>query len=226
LNAKIRQVGQYEIACRRSFKRVARYSTNLRDDLVSALWTNPELLVKLGEPLQMKGARQTVRLVWNSQPYVLKHYVEPTRRHALKQMVQISRARATWIFSRRLADAGVATPRPVACIESRWGPLRRDSFLMYPFVEGRTLRSYFAGEAKQSALLRDRLWQQLYGLWQRLVELRVSLGDTNLGNFIVSPAEQLWLIDLDKSRFHRVAFAAAAHQRRAWKQLLRSAAKC
>jgi hypothetical protein len=98
--------------------------------------------------------------------------------------------------------------------------------LMYPHVEGRTLRTYFAGEAKQSASTRDQLWRQLNVLWERLVELRVSLGDTNLGNFIVCPAGKLWLIDLDKSRFHRRAAAAAPYQERAWKQLLRSAAKC
>jgi hypothetical protein len=211
---------------RRSFARVAHYSTSLPDDLIAALWTAPESLVDRGEALRSGGARQTVRLIWNSQPFVLKHYVEPSWRHALKQTVQTSRARTTWIFTHRLADAGVATPRPVACIENRWGAIRRDSFLMYPYVEGRTLRSYFAGEAKESPSLSDRLWQQLRELWQRLLELRVSLGDTNLGNFIISPAGQLWLIDLDKSRFHFMAAAAAPRQHRAWQQLLRSAAKC
>jgi hypothetical protein len=210
----------------RSWSRVARYSVLLPSDLTDMLWQRPETLVERGEPLRRGGARRTVRLVWASQTYVLKHYVEPTWRHALKQMVQPSRASATWTFTHRLADAGIATPRPVACVENRWGLLRRDSFLMYPYIDGHTLRSYFIGEAKKSAPLRDRLWQQLHELWQRLLALRVSLGDTNLGNFIVCPAGQLWLIDLDKSRFHRAAAAAAPRQQRAWKQLLRSAAKC
>ena len=62
-----------------------------------------------------------MRLPVHSQSLVLKHYVEPSRRHALKQMVLPSRAWKTWDFSHRLADSGVATPRPVACIENRWG---------------------------------------------------------------------------------------------------------
>lgn len=217
---------QSNIIGRRSFARVAHYSATLPDDLVTALWTSPASLIDRGEPLRAKIARHTVRLVWNSQSYVLKRYQEPTWRHALKGTVQPARAWTTWKFTHRLADAGIATPRPVACIENRWGLLRRDSYLMYPYVEGRTLRSYFAADAKQSPSLRDRLWQQLHELWQRLLELQVSLGDTNLGNFIISPAGQLWLIDLDKSRFHRAAAVAAPHQERAWKQLLRSAAKC
>jgi hypothetical protein len=209
---------------RRSFRRVAHINDALPDSLVAALWTNPKSLVERGDTLQAKGARKTVRLDWESHSYVLKHYVEPTRRHALKQLVLPSRAWKTWEFTHRLANAGVATPRPAACVENRIGLLRRDSFLLYPYIEGRTLRSCIAEDAKRSPTIRDRLWQQIHELWQQLLELRVSLGDTNLGNFIVSPAGQIWLIDLDKSRFHRAADVAAPYQERAWKQLLRSAA--
>jgi hypothetical protein len=211
---------------RRSLTRVAHCDTSLPEDLAATLWHEPAALLDRGEQLRANGARRTVRLTWHSQSFVLKHYVEPTRRHALKQIVQPARAWSTWKFTYRLAAAGVATPRPIACVENRWGPLRRDSFLMYPYLEGRTLRSYFAAEAKQSPAVQQHLWQQLNALWQRLVELRVSLGDTNLGNFIICPAGHLWLIDLDKSRFHRNPGAATAQQDRAWKQLLRSAAKC
>lgn len=208
---------------RRSFRCVAHYDSSLPADLVATLWSDPESLIARGKSLQAKGARRTVRVEWNSQRFVLKHYREPTRRHALKQLVQPSRAWKTWQFTHRLVEAGVATPRPAACIEKRWGLLRLDSFLMYPYVEGRTLRTCIAEDAKRSPTVRDRLWQQIHEIWQQLQELQVSLGDTNLGNFIVSPVGQIWLIDLDKSRFHRQARRAAPRQERAWKQLLRSA---
>jgi tRNA A-37 threonylcarbamoyl transferase component Bud32 len=211
---------------RRSFTRVARFDASLPADLVDALWANPAALVARGKPLQCKAVRQTVQIDWQGQPYVLKQYAEPSWRHALKRSMQTARARLTWEFTHRLADAGIATPRPVACVENRFGPFGRHSFLVYPYIEGRTLRSCFAGEAKKSRSLHDRLWQQVNDVWQHLVELRVSLGDTNLGNFIVCPAGRLWLIDLDKSRFHSAAETAAPHQARAWQQLLRSAAKC
>jgi hypothetical protein len=210
---------------RRSFGRVAIHSAQLADDLAQILWEQPHSLVEMGEPLRIKGVRRTVRLSWGTQHYVLKHYVESSRRHALKRAVQPSRARLTWTVMHKLADAGIATPRPVACIENRFGPLRRDSFLMYPYQEGRTLRSCFAGAARQSHPPAERLWRQLRDLWQRLAQLRASLADTNLGNFIVCPAGRLWVIDLDKARFHRLAYTAAQHQRRGWKQLLRSAGR-
>jgi hypothetical protein len=224
LKAQHIQTASREIFRRSSFRRAARFDATLPRSLASILWTNPTSLLACGDPLQANGARQTVRLEWNSQPFVLKHYREPTRRHAFKQLVVPSRARKTWNFTRRLVAAGVATPCPVACVENRWGPLRSDSFLMYPYIEGRTLRTCIAEDAKQSPTLRDQLWQQIDELWQRLIELRISLHDTNLGNFIVTPAGEIWLIDLDKSRFHRDPSAAAPLQERAWQQLLRSAA--
>jgi hypothetical protein len=214
------------VTIRRSSTRVAYYDASLPEDLADMLWKGPHAVTALGDPLQSGGVRCTVRLNWGAQQYVMKHYIEPSWRHALKRSIQPSRAWSTWTATHRLADAGIATPRPVACVENRWARFRRDSFLMYPYVEGLTLRSYFADQQTQPRPLVDNLWQQLDELWQRLKQLRASLSDTNLGNFIVSPSGQLWVIDLDKTRFHRIAYLASRHQARGWRQLLRSAKNC
>ena len=97
---------------------------------------------------------------------------------------------------------------------------------MYPYVEGKTLRQYFTGEAKQSPSLHERLWQQLN---ERMAATRGTAcqpGRYERPQLHHLPAGQLWLIDLDKSRFYSHPNTAAAHQDRAWKKLLRSAAKC
>ncbi len=224
MDAQPQQLDPRDTVVRQSFHRIAHFDPSLPTDLASLLWHVPASLVRRGEPLQVNAARKTVRLEWNSQPFVLKHYAEPTRRHAVKQLVLPSRAKRTWDFARRLVEAGVATPRPVACVENRRGPLRRDSYLMYPYIPGRTLQNCIAEDAKRSPAVRDELWRQIHDVWQRLVDLRVSLGDTNLANFIVCPTGELWLIDLDKSRIHRRRKDATPYQQRAWENLLRSAA--
>jgi tRNA A-37 threonylcarbamoyl transferase component Bud32 len=200
---------------------LAIYQPSLPDDLKDRLWTAPQSLLAAGGLLRSEGARSTVRLEWAGQHYILKHYAEPTRRHAIKQLVSPSRARTTWKVAHKLADAGVTTPRPVACVENRWSVLRRDSYLMYPYVEGRLLRSYFGDPKEKHHPFIESLWNQLDEMWRRLKELRVSLGDTNLSNFIVSPVGQLWVIDLDKARFHRLDYVAARNQQIRWQQLLR-----
>jgi hypothetical protein len=210
---------------RGSLLRIAYFDHYLPPDLIDALWTEPEALGTSAETLRRNGSRWTVQISWSSQKYVLKHY-QPVFWNSITQLVRPTRAWLTWSATHKLADAGIATPRPVACIENRWGPLRRDSFLMYPYVDGRTLRSYFSGEAKESPTIAENLWGQLNDLWRRLGELQASLADTNTGNFIVAPSGQLWVIDLDRACFHTSPRSAAKYQAMGWKQLLRSAAKC
>lgn len=192
-------------------------------DLADALWHSPQTVMAKSEPLRKVGVRSTVRLNWGDRQFVIKHYVEPTFRHTLKQTVTRSRAWRTWSTAHRLADAGVATPRPVACLENRFGPFRGDSYLMYPYVEGCTLRSYLGCEEPAGKPVIEAIREQLVEFWSRLKQLRVSLADTNLQNFIVGDAGRLWVIDVDKARFHRVAYLASRHHERAWTQLTRSA---
>jgi hypothetical protein len=97
---------------------------------------------------------------------------------------------------------------------------------MYPYVEGRTLRSYFSNEAQQSRSLADDLWRQLASIWQQLENLQASLDDANTGNFIVCPAGRIWVIDLDRGCFHRLTSSAKREQQRGWKKLQGSVAKC
>ena len=96
---------------------------------------------------------------------------------------------------------------------------------MYPFVPGRQLKSFFTRRAKTDPELRQRLWTQLEDLWRRFEQIHASLGDANLGNFIVAPDGRLWVIDLDKARIHHFASTAARHQKLRWNQVLHSVAK-
>ena len=216
------QASDSAVIARRSPTRVAYCDASLPADLVDFVCTRPESLVTRGKLLRHVGARQTVRLEWASRQFVLKHYGEQSRWHALKRWGRHSRSWSTWKVMHKLADAGIRTPRPVACIENRWGPLRRDSFLMYPYVEGRTLRAHFENQTDEAHTA--GFWQQLHDLWQRLRQLRVSLTDTNLSNFIVCETGLVWAVDLDGTRVHRSAYLTAHYQRRAWNRLLRSAA--
>lgn len=206
------------IKTRASSLRVLHCDPELSASLVDALWSAPQHLMQDGTPIRARSARSLVRLHWNTAEYVVKHYREPSWRHGLKQLVQRSRAMQTWTISHALADAGISTPRPVACLENRLGPLRRDSYLVYPYVPGATLRTYLERlEPPTSAI--DDLRHQLAELWQRLAAVGASLHDAHLANFIVGQGHRLWVIDLDKARLHRSQYLAAARRRRTWTQM-------
>jgi lipopolysaccharide kinase (Kdo/WaaP) family protein len=219
------QVGKSGLVRRETLTRAAIFDRSLPADLIERLWREPASLIQSGDMMRRTGLRRTVRLDWNSKPYVLKQY-RPTWWHFVRQLPLRSWASATFKSTIRLLNAGFPTPRPVACVENRWGSLRRDSFLMYEYVEGVTLRSYLKDKAEHPRPLTENLSRQIRDLWQRLADLRASLDDSHTGNFIVCPAGRLWVIDLDNTRFHRTMFMAARQQARNWEQFLRSAAKC
>jgi hypothetical protein len=185
------------------------------------LWEQPKALVDAGEVLNSRTVRRTVSLRWADCQYVLKHYMEPNFIHALKHSLLPSRAWQAWTSIHTLADAGIATPRAVACVEDQGGRLRKDSYLMYPYIEGQTLTSYF--KQQETVPAPHAVWNQLQRLWQSLRPLQVSLADTNVRNFILCPDGRLWVIDLDTTRFHRSAWITAHYHRRSWKRLLYTA---
>lgn len=204
---------------RRSSARRVMYAEWLPSDLVDALWQQPAALLARSEVLQQRGVRRTVRLDWGPRSFVLKRYVEPSWRHALKQLVLPSRASVTWRISHLLADGGILTPRPVACIENRWGALGLDSYLMYPYIKGETISNYLRRQdnPEQEAA---QIVRQCEELWQRLTTLGASLADANPGNFIVASTDDLWVIDLDKARHFRNQVLAERQRRRTWRQLI------
>lgn len=206
----------------RSQTRVAYYDASLPSDLIEVLWDRPEELVAMGQPLQTKDERRTMVVRWGPQPYVLKHYVEPTWRDAVKHSFLPSQAWRTWSATHRLANGGILTPRPVACIEEPWGSLRRESFLMYPYVEGDTLRTFFSNVSHVRET--SNVWQQLRAIWQRLAELRITLTDTNVRNFILSPTGKVWVIDLDRTLTHWSDFRTKYFHCLSWERLTRTAA--
>jgi len=208
---------------RETLRRRAYLDREMPIELRELLWHDPESLLDRGETMRLTGQRRTVRLTWEGKQYVLKHY-RPTWWHFVRQLPIRSWAVDTFRATIRLIKAGIATPRPVACIENRWAQFRRDSFLMYEYVEGRTLRSYLQDDDSPS--LAGHLSQQIGDIFQRLENLRASLDDTHTGNFIVCPAGQVWVIDLDNTNFHHSTHVAAKKQEQGWEQFLRSAAKC
>lgn len=214
-----------DVEARKSPVRTAHLDPSLPASLAESLWSCPELLIAQGDTLQKSQLRSTVRLDGDDRQYVLKRY-QPDWWQASKGIIQASRAWSTWTVAHFLADAGVATPRPVACVEDRWRGFRGSSYVMYPYVPGKTLRERLATDAKHSPELKTQLWRQLEELWLQLTNLKVSLADAKTGNFIVDANLRLWAIDLDKSRVHGSAQAAGRGLQRGWEQLVRSAAKC
>ncbi|HYW78920.1 MAG TPA: hypothetical protein VE890_05050, partial [Thermoguttaceae bacterium] len=116
---------QPKIGIRRSWTRLVQYDARLPQTLIDSLWNNPDRFIDDGQVLVCKpGVRTSVRFSCEQHTFVLKRYQARSWRHAAKDAVLRSWARAGWLVTHRLVGAGVATPRPMAYVENRFGPFR------------------------------------------------------------------------------------------------------
>ena len=182
---------------RKSFLQAMTFQSAADPNLIDRFWSDPDSLVHAGEKLIKKNCvRTTVRLNSEYDQFVVKRHVERSWRHFAKQCVTRSRAERCWNDSLYLYENGYPTPRPIAYLEDRLGVLRGNSYFMYQFVEGETLKQK-ATDLKNQRLIRKYILQ-LVNIWKLHFRLRVNLSDGHPANFLINSAGKMWVIDLDK----------------------------
>ena len=188
---------------RSSMRRWLRTDASLPPALVGQLWDGPDALISSGTLLKDGDRSTVVRLEADGRSYVLKRYNLRGPLHTLVHAALRSRARWSWINGRRARAAGLLTPRPLACLERRLGPLRGRSFFLCAHVEGDSLLALVErGEMAPARL--ERLAAGVAEIWTALGRARLSHGDMKATNFIVDEGDRLWMVDLDGMRRERL----------------------
>lgn len=167
---------------------------------------NPEALFE-GARFLKRGNTATVAVAHiDGREVVVKRYNIKNPLHALKRAVQPTRAAISWRNAHRLRCYEIATPRPIALVERRIGPLRHTAYFITEFHAGEPASDFFRrndiGEGDKAALA-----SRIAALIRQLRVLNVSHGDMKATNFLIAengPA----LIDLDAMRKHRDTAAA------------------
>lgn len=205
---------------RRGLTRRMSYTPGLPPSLIEALDADADGLVARGRPLK-QGGRCTVSHIESRMfPCVVKRYNLRGPLHTAGHFFLPSRARRNWRFGRLLLAGGIATPRPLACLEQCIGPLRFRSFLLTEYIPARTFWDLLYQRSISRRQLSE-LIEQFLVIWRRLGELRLSHGDLNLSNFLVAEDGRMWLIDLDGIRRHRSELALRWARERDWRTFMR-----
>ena len=186
----------------KSFLRAMVFDPSADRAFVDELWNAPDALVDGSEKLTNKQCvRTTVRLQRDEEIYVVKRHLERSWRHFVKQCFTRSRAEKCWNDTWYLVACGYPTPKPIAYLENRLGPLRGNSYYAYQFVHGQTFKQA-ATNLKNQRVLREYV-NQLVNIWCLHRELRINLNDGHPANFIIDATGKMWVIDLDKlKRLH------------------------
>lgn len=187
-------------------------------DLLVPLIHDPDTWLEKGIPLK-RGRTATLSLVEvGGRQLVLKRYNIKNAGHALSRCWRPSRAWHSWIAAHRLRFLGIATPRPLALVEQRFGPLRGRAWLVSKYCPGTHLATHLAPyldtppAAEVAAIVR---------LFVQLATARITHGDLKATNLLWH-AGKLHLVDLDAMRQHTSAVSFARAWRKDRERLLRN----
>lgn len=146
-----------------------------------------------------KGRSATVAVIAiDNRDFVVKRYNVKNFGKALSHACKRSRALNSWIGAHRLLVHGVTTARPVALMEKRFGPLRRNAYFLTEYVEGIDARAYFAARP-QSIAEQQKGVSAMAALLCDLHVLQVCHGDLKATNFLIADGKP-YLMDLDSLR--------------------------
>jgi tRNA A-37 threonylcarbamoyl transferase component Bud32 len=187
-------------------KRPQRFVAVVRDeaDFLAPIMEDPDRWLEQGIPLK-RGNTATLALVEHGgRKLVIKRYNIKNATHALSRCWRPTRAWHSWIEGHRLTALGFVTPRPLALIEQRFGPLRGKAWLIVEHCAGQNLVENPPSAATINAV-RD--------LFVQLTGARISHGDMKATNLLWHEG-RICLIDLDAMQQH----GSEAGYRRAWQK--------
>jgi len=145
------------------------------------------------------GGSATVGLVeWQGRQLVIKRYNLKGLGHRLKRCWRPTRAWHSWQAGHRLRVLGINTPRPIAMVEERVGPLRGRGYLITEVAPGQDLMH--AAQTADS----QQLQAMAVAMRKMLAVMtfhRISHGDFKATNLLWDDA--LAMIDLDAVHWHR-----------------------
>lgn len=181
---------------------------------LAPLLADPDAWLQRGTPLKQGRTATLARVEQDGRPFVIKRYNIKSLGHALSRCWRPSRAWQAWIAAHRLRFLGIATPRPIALIEHRFGPLRRCAWLIVEYCPGASLAAHFS-TGTDSCPPADEL-EAVRQLFAQLAAARISHGDLKASNLLWCDQHPI-LIDLDAMQQHRsqAAFLQAWRKDRA-----------
>lgn len=186
-----------QFAVQRDFR---RFTAVLRDEqaLLQAVLADPDAAMAAGRLLKDGGTCTVAAIEVAGRTLVVKRYNLKNWRHALSRAWRPSRAWHSWQAAHRLDFYGIATPRPLALIEERLGPLRGRAFLITEHCPGDNLLSCL-DPVDEPAPIQQRALSRLF---VTLHALRITHGDLKATNLLWHDG-QVVLIDLDALLEHR-----------------------
>lgn len=182
--------------------RLIRCQESYYSEAMRVLLDNLDQAIHHAPVLLKKGNSSTVvKLLVNEEEVVIKRANLRNFLHSLRRLFQPSRAKKNWDYAKRLRIANVSTFEPIAMVEKRWGPFRRESYFISNFLTGKDLFDYFSS-VNLSHQEKNDLAREVIKLIKKLASAGLYHRDLNLSNIFFMD-NQLYIIDLDSMQRYK-----------------------
>lgn len=176
-----------------------------QDDFVQLI-ENIEKFFKQGVFLKQGNTAEVVQVVLDGRVLVIKKYKAHRLKYWLRRCWRKSRAWISWKNACRLKMLGIASVKPIALIEKRFGFITLDSYFITEEISGINALNYYRNKSPSQ--------QELDGFSKLFIQLhksRLIHGDMKATNFMMVNGSPL-LIDLDSMQ----EYPALLNYRRAY----------
>ena len=188
----LRECGDFSI--HKSWRQRAVWKRAEYGDELAAFLQNPDAWVQKGECLKDGNSATVVRVQLGIRQVVIKRNNRKNIRHWLRCLFRTTRARTNWYNAHLLATSGIATPTPIAFVETRWGPLRLGGYYVCDFNPAPSAAEKYEPPNGIPPTEQELAWFRTLFKSMRLA--RLYHGDLQASNFLVSDTG-IEIIDLD-----------------------------
>ena len=179
-------------------KRAGQTAVSRRDvqgEVLNRLLNDPEAFIRNGELLKDGNTSTVLRVQAGDCDWVIKRYNIKNPWHALSRCFRPTRAWISWGNAHRLKISGIATPRAIAMIEKRIGPLRSTGYYVCNFVAGAHAEDFFQNDSVD-VIAKEQTAENFVRLFSLFSKLNICHGDCKATNFLLRN-DELWVLDLD-----------------------------
>jgi tRNA A-37 threonylcarbamoyl transferase component Bud32 len=155
---------------------------------------------------------------------VVKRYNIKGIKHRIGRLFRPTRAAVSWQNAHRLETCGILTPKPLALVEQRFGPLRGRAWYVSEYVEGDDSLVLCESSSNVSIDVQAAA-ESVVELLKRMASCRISHGDMKGNNFILSK-QGATVIDLDAMKQHVCKHGFRRAQQRDLRRFMRNWETC
>jgi tRNA A-37 threonylcarbamoyl transferase component Bud32 len=161
-------------------------------------------LMDKGEILKNGNTTYVSRFNIKGKDIVVKRHNHKDFFHSLRHTIKGSRAKLSWLNAHRLIMLSIPTPKPIAHIERRKGPLAWSSYFITEYVKGQNFH-YFLKDEEIGRQTRMEMTRKILKLLNKLRENNITHSDLKHSNILITSKGPV-LTDLDSVRTYKWKF--------------------